>query len=145
MLGWKPNFREATMFKIITITITTLITLTLSALAGPEGTFTVRGTNPGGQGEYSGTVSVRQTGQTYSVIWNVGGVKYTGTGLGAENSRGYSTMGPASSSDSSIAISYISDGTFGLAYYVEQDDGTWRGIWTYGGSDKIGTEVWTRR
>lgn len=133
------------MFKIITITITTLITLTLSALAGPEGTFTVRGTNPGGQGEYSGTVSVRQTGQTYSVIWNVGGVKYTGTGLGAENSRGYSTMGPASSSDSSIAISYISDGTFGLAYYVEQEDGTWRGIWTYGGSDKIGTEVWTRR
>ncbi len=133
------------MFKIITITITTLITLTLSALAGPEGTFTVRGTNPGGQGEYSGTVSVRQTGQTYSVIWNVGGVKYTGTGLGAENSKGYSTMGPASSSDSSIAISYISDGTFGLAYYVEQDDGTWRGIWTYGGSDKIGTEVWTRR
>ena len=133
------------MFKIITITITTLITLTLSALAGPEGTFTVRGTNPGGQGEYSGTVSVRQTGQTYSVIWNVGGVKYTGTGLGAEDSKGYSTMGPASSSDSSIAISYISDGTFGLAYYVEQDDGTWRGIWTYGGSDKIGTEVWTRR
>lgn len=133
------------MFKIITITITTLITLTLSALAGPEGTFTVRGTNPGGHGEYSGTVSVRQTGQTYSVIWNVGGVKYTGTGLGAENSRGYSTMGPASSSDSSIAISYISDGTFGLAYYVEQDDGTWRGIWTYGGADKIGTEVWTRR
>ena len=133
------------MFKIITITITTLITLTLSALAGPEGTFTVRGTNPGGQGEYSGTVSVRQTGQTYSVIWNVGGVKYTGTGLGAENSKGYSTMGPASSSDSSIAISYISDGTFGLAYYVEQDDGTWRGSWTYGGSDKIGTEVWTRR
>ena len=133
------------MFKIITITITTLITLTLSALAGPEGTYTVRGTNPGGQGVYSGTVSVRQTGQTYSVIWNVGGVKYTGTGLGAENSRGYSTMGPASSSDSSIAISYISDGTFGLAYYVEQDDGTWRGIWTYGGSDKIGTEIWTRR
>ena len=133
------------MFKIITITITTLITLTLSALAGPEGTYTVRGTNPGGQGEYSGTVSVRQTGQTYSVIWNVGGVKYTGTGLGAENSRGYSTMGPASTSDSSIAISYISDGTFGLAYYVEQDDGTWRGIWTYGGSDKIGTEIWTRR
>ena len=88
---------------------------------------------------------MRQTGQTYSVIWNVGGVKYTGTGLGAENSRGYSTMGPASSSDSSIAISYISDGTFGLAYYVEQDDGTWRGIWTYGGSDRIGTEVWTRR
>ena len=133
------------MFKFITITITTLITLTLSALAGPEGTYTVRGTNPGGQGEYSGTVSVRQTGQTYSVIWNVGGVKYTGTGLGAENSRGYSTMGPASTSDSSIAISYISDGTFGLAYYVEQDDGTWRGIWTYGGSDKIGTEIWTRR
>lgn len=133
------------MFKIITITIATLMTFTLSALAGPEGTYTVRGTNPGGQGEYSGTVSVRQTGQTYSVIWNVGGVKYTGTGLGAENSRGYSTMGPASSSDSSIAISYISDGTFGLAYYVEQDDGTWRGIWTYGGSDKIGTEIWTRR
>jgi hypothetical protein len=54
-------------------------------------------------------------------------------------------MGPASTGDSSIAISYISDGSFGLAYYVEQEDGTWRGIWTYGGSNKIGTEVWIRR
>ncbi len=133
------------MFKTIIAILAAWITLTISAVAGPEGTYAVRGTNPGGQGEYSGSVSVYQTGQTYSVIWNVGGVKYTGTGLGAEDSKGYSTMGPASTSDSSIAISYISDGSFGLAYYVEQEDGTWRGIWTYGGSNKIGTEVWTRR
>lgn len=132
------------MIKTI-VTLAAWITLAVSAFAGPEGNYTVRGTNPGGQGEYSGTVSVHQTGQTYSVIWNVGGVKYTGTGLGAEDSKGYSTMGPASTGDSSIAISYISDGSFGLAYYVEQEDGTWRGIWTYGGSNKIGTEVWIRR
>ena len=133
------------MFKSLSIAIIALFVLTISSLAGPEGTYRVTGTNPGGQGEYTGTVSVRQTGQTYSVIWNVGGVKYTGTGLGAENRQGYSTMGPASANDSSIAISYISGGSFGLAYYVEQFDGTWRGIWTYGGSDKIGTEIWTRR
>lgn len=133
------------MSRITILTVVTLMTLTLSAIAGPSGIYTVKGTNPGGQGEYKGTVTVQQTGQTYSVVWNVGGVRYTGTGLGAEDSKGYSTMGPASSNDSSIAISYISGGSFGLAYYVEQEDGTWRGIWTYGGSDKIGTEVWSRR
>lgn len=114
-----------------------------SALAGPEGKYTVNGTNPGNGSGYEGTVTVERNDQTYSVLWDVGGTKYLGTGIGAANVKGTPTMGPASGQDDTIAISYISGGSFGLAFYVEQDNGQWNGIWTYGGSSQIGTEVWT--
>ena len=52
-------------------------------------------------------------------------------------------MGPASERDTAIAVSYVTDGSFGLTFYVEQENGQWRGIWTYAGSDRIGSEVWT--
>ncbi len=119
--------------------------LPLRAIAGPEGTYNVEGTNPGGEGGYRGIVRVTQYGQTYSVVWEVGGTKYLGTGLGAANVKGTPTMGPASDQDTAIAISYITKGSFGLTFYVEQDNGQWKGIWTYGGSNQIGTETWTPR
>ena len=126
--------------------LSALVTVSLfvsPALAGPEGTYAVEGTNPGGSTKYNGTVTVERSGQTYSVIWHVGGTKYVGTGLGAANVKGTPTMGPASDQDTAIAISYITEGSFGLTFYVEQDDGRWKGIWTFGGSRQIGAEVWT--
>lgn len=116
---------------------------TLPALAGPEGRYTVEGTDPGSGGTYRGTVTVERTGATYAVLWNVGGTEYLGTGLGAANVNGTPTMGPASDQDTAIAISYVAQGSFGLTFYVEQPNGQWQGIWTYGGSKSIGTEVWT--
>lgn len=115
------------------------------ALAGPEGDYAVTGTNPGANGTYRGSVSVRQTGETYEVIWDIAGTRYTGSALGAAPVKGRSMMGPADAGDDTLAVGYISGRSFGLAFYVEQDDGTWKGVWTYGGSDKIGTEVWTRK
>ncbi len=115
------------------------------ALAGPEGSYTVIGTNPGGQGSYDGSVVVERNGDTYAVLWEVGGVQFLGTGLGAATVKGVPTMGPASEADTAIAVGYVSDGSYGITFYVEQPDGTWKGIWAYGGSETIGDEVWTPR
>ena len=125
---------------------TALIALApLAASAGPEGLYTAHGTGPGGGGAYSGTVAVQRTGQTYHVRWVVGGQEYVGTGLGASNVNGTFTMGPASPQDTAIAVSYVTNGSYGLTFYVEQPNGQWTGIWTYGGAQTIGTEVWTRQ
>jgi hypothetical protein len=90
-------------------------------------------------------VTVSRNGETYRVIWDIGGTRFTGSGLGAAPVKGSSVMGPASANDNVLAVGYVSGSrNFGLAYYVERPNGTWEGIWTYGGSDKIGTETWTR-
>ena len=117
----------------------------LAAWAGPEGSYTVTGTNPGSGSGYQGSVEVARNGDTYAVLWTVGGVEFVGTGLGASNVGGVPTMGPASDEDSAIAIGYASQGSFGITFYVEQPDGTWQGIWAYGGATSIGSEVWMPR
>lgn len=131
------------MHKILFTVILVMFLAPLQAIAGPEGTYTVEGTDPGTGSVYSGTVRVERNGQTYAVLWNVGGTEYLGTGLGAADVKGVPTMGPASERDTAIAVSYVTDGSFGLTFYVEQENGQWRGIWTYAGSDRIGSEVWT--
>ncbi|MGI9354472.1 MAG: hypothetical protein ACR2PF_04830 [Rhizobiaceae bacterium] len=120
-----------------------LCLVSLGAFAGPVGDYVVEGTDPGTGSTYRGTVSVQQNGQTYAVEWDINGTKYVGTGLGAANVKGTSTMGPASDQDTAIAISYVTNNSFGLTFYVKQGNGQWKGIWTYGGSAQIGTEVWT--
>jgi hypothetical protein len=99
-----------------------------AACADPAGKYDVAGTNPSGT-TYSGTVTVQKTGDTYKVTWNIGGSQYNGTGIG---------------NDEFIAVSYVSGGNSGLALLSEQDD-EWKGIWTYAGGTKIGTEVWTKK
>src|SRR5579863_10274186 len=51
------------------------------AQADAVGHYAVAGANPGGDGKYSGEVSVTKTGDTYRVVWNVGGDQYIGTGI----------------------------------------------------------------
>jgi hypothetical protein len=97
--------------------------------ADPAGEYKVEGTNPGGGGQYTGTVTVRKTGETYSVIWQVGGTRYIGTGIGNKDF---------------IAVSYRSGSDTGLALYGE-DGGNWTGIWTYAGGKKVGAEHWMRQ
>lgn len=97
--------------------------------ADPGGEYTIEGTNPGGNGTYSGTVTVRKTGETYSVIWVVGGTRYVGTGIGNKDF---------------IAVSYRSGNDTGLALYGE-DGGNWTGIWTYAGGKQVGAERWLRK
>ena len=100
------------------------------ALADPVGRYEVEGTNPGGGSRYTGTVAVEKTGQTYRVIWDVGGTRYIGTGIG---------------DDKFIAVSYRSGTNTGLALYGHDSNGIWIGIWTYAGGREIGSERWIPR
>jgi hypothetical protein len=67
--------------------------------------------------------------QTFQVVWVVGGVRYTGTGIGDKEL---------------IAVSYRSGNDTGLALYG-QDGGNWLGLWTVANGRNVGTEVWKRR
>ncbi len=96
--------------------------------ADPVGSYSVEGANPGGKGNYTGTVTVQKTGETYRVIWVVGGTRYVGTGLGNKDF---------------LAVSYKSGSETGLALYGA-DGGNWTGIWTYAGGKQVGPEIWKR-
>jgi hypothetical protein len=105
-----------------------LLLSTAAFAADPTGSYSVEGTNPGAGSRYSGTVTVERTGQTYRVVWNVGGNRYIGTGIGDKDF---------------MAVSYISGRDTGLALYGASG-GNWSGVWTYAGGRQIGTEVWKR-
>jgi hypothetical protein len=96
--------------------------------ADPTGSYSVEGTNPGAGSKYRGTVTVEKTGQTYRVVWDVGGTRYVGTGIGNKDF---------------MAVSYISGRDTGLALYGA-NGGNWSGVWTYANGRQIGTEVWQR-
>lgn len=112
------------------------------ALADPTGTYQVTGTNPDSGGTYTGTVTVTRTGETYRVVWDIAGTRFTGTGLGAVIRNNKFTIGPADENDIAISVGYVSGKTFGMAMYFLQDDGSWNGVWTYGGSRDVASETW---
>ena len=116
-----------------------------AALANPVGSYDVVGRNPDSGSEYRGRVTVSRTGETYKVVWNIGGTRYVGTGLGAVMENGTFRIGAANSADTLISVGYVSGNSFGMAFYIEQDDGSWEGVWTYGGSGRVATEQWYRR
>ena len=101
---------------------------TVAFAADPVGTYDVDGRNPSGSA-YEGTVTVKKTGDTYEVVWEVGGTRYVGTGIGNKDF---------------IAITYRSGDDTGLALYG-QDGGNWKGVWTYAGGTKVGAEFWKRQ
>lgn len=60
-----------------------LFSMTAAWAAEPIGSYDIKGTNPGGGGGgYTGTVTVEKTGQTYKIVWTIGGKQYFGTGIG---------------------------------------------------------------
>ncbi len=113
----------------ILIVATAIFLSVAAAFADPAGKYDVQGTNPGNDKAYSGSVSVERTGDTYRVVWNIGGTRYFGTGIGDKNF---------------LAVSYRSGNSTGLALYAATDDG-WKGIWTYANGTTIGTERWTEQ
>ncbi|MBK8456949.1 MAG: hypothetical protein IPL47_07435 [Phyllobacteriaceae bacterium] len=115
------------------------------ALADPTGKFDVRGQNPDTGGTYSGTVTVKKTGETYDVKWVIAGDTYRGVGIGALIKDGSFVAGPAHPDDTSLAVGYISGNSFGMAQYFLQPDGSWKGAWTYGGSGKVAIEEWRKK
>jgi hypothetical protein len=105
------------------------IFVSTAAFAGPEGTYNVAGTNPGGGGEYKGTVTVAKTGEVFKVTWKIGDDTFVGTGIG---------------DDQFLSVGYKSNGNFGVALYV-LDGATWRGVWAYAGAKETGKETWMAR
>ena len=104
------------------------ICLSVPALAGPEGTYMVTGTNPDGDGSYSGTVTVTKAGpDVWNVKWKIGSDTFVGTGVG---------------DDDFISVGYKSGNTFGVALYVREGK-LWQGVWAYGGGTSVGQETWT--
>lgn len=97
--------------------------------AEPSGDYRVEGTNPGGGSAYRGTVQVDKTGETYRIVWVVGGTRYIGTGIGNKDF---------------LAVSYRSGNDTGLALYGAEG-GNWVGIWTYAGGRQVGAERWLRQ
>jgi hypothetical protein len=114
------------------------------AWADPTGTFKVKGKNASDGSEYTGTVTVARTGETYSVTWKIGDSEYTGTGLGATFKNDRFEMAAASADDIAISVAYVSGKSFGMAMFFQQPDSTWQGVWAYGGSQKVAGETWTK-
>lgn len=133
------------MRSILFLVFAVAVMVATGAVAGPAGVYDVAGKNPGDGSAYQGAVAVERNGATYTVVWKVGDDEYIGTGVGAASVKGSMMFGDAAENDTAVAVSYVSDATFGLALFVEQANGQWKGIWTYGGSDKIGSETWTPR
>ncbi len=79
--------------------------------------------------EASGTVTITETGQTFKMVWKIGSDTYTGTAIGDKDF---------------LAVSYTSGNDTGLALYGA-DGGNWKGIWTYAGGTKIGSEMLKRQ
>lgn len=122
--------------------ILTVLLLPCSALAGPDGTYHVKGVNPDDGKDYTGTVKIVRKGEIYRVVWKIGDNQTIGMGVGLRLVDGQMVAGPASDDDTGISISYSSDNTFGNATYTEFSDGTWRGVWAYKGYKKVSTEEW---
>lgn len=126
------------------LTAAVLMALTpMATMADPAGTYDVIGINPDDGGEYYGTVTVKRTGETYSVTWTIAGTESNGIGIGGKRGN-TETTGVASVDDDMITIGYGNESGFGISQYDLQPDGSWKGRWAYGGGEKISTETWVR-
>ena len=105
------------------------LSATMACADDPVGRYSVVGSNPGGGGQYRGSVTVEQTGDTYRVVWDIGSQTFTGTGIGGEDG---------------LAVAYRSGNQTGIAFY-DAKGANWEGVWTYTGGRQIGKETWTRR
>jgi hypothetical protein len=99
-----------------------------AALAQFTGQYKVEGENPDGS-KYGGSAQIEKTGDSWRVTWNIGGTRFTGTGIG---------------SDEAIAIGYKSGSDTGIALLGKEGD-KYFVVWTYLGGRKLGTEKWTRQ
>ena len=100
------------------------------ALARGPGVYNVEGTNPGGNGTYSGRATLAQTSEsTWKITWRIGSQSWEGWGIG---------------DGKVIAVNYRSGGTTGVILMIEKDGGGYESVWANSGSTAVGTEVWTK-
>jgi hypothetical protein len=116
-----------------------LCALVLVALSVPvfgktafSGSYNITGTNPG-VGAYRGALSISARGEVYDVVWNVGGVSYSGIGI-------------ANGDTLSVAYTGGDRTWFGVVTYKARPNGTLDGRWAVAGATpRLGTETAVRK
>ena len=87
--------------------------------ANPVGSYSVAGENPEESTRYDRTVSIERYGQVYNVFWNIGGEEFRGTGIGAATVNGEMMFSSATSNDTAISISFVSEEKIGVALFIK--------------------------
>jgi len=91
--------------------------------------FTVTGSNPGSSStDYTGQVSVAQTGNTWRMQWQVSGATVEGTGLIMDGTH--------------LAATGLLEGR-PFVLIMRKDGTRFVGEWTVHGQTQIGRETWT--
>ena len=96
-----------------------------------EGRYQVEGHNPGQAQAYRGEAVVRHTGETYSIVWQIGSGRQIGTGL-------------LTGSILSVVFQSANGQGGGVASFETMGDAITAGRWTLIGGQAVGTERWTR-
>ncbi len=97
--------------------------------AGAQERFAVEGTNPDStKVDYTGEVEVRKTGETWNVVWKVGGDPIEGTGIIMDGTH--------------AAVAGLFEGR-PFVFILRKDGAKFVGMWTTAGGTKVGREVWT--
>lgn len=99
-----------------------------------EGTYRVEGKNPSEGSSYTGEAQIKQTGQTFAVIWRIGELRQIGTGVVVDNvfSVVFQSIVPGRPA-----------GRPGIAVFQIDNDQIRSGIWSTLGDGVTGQEVWT--
>ena len=97
--------------------------ITHQAEAQIEGTYNMRGTNPTGGGTYFGTVEITRTGDTFSILWQIGDQSFEGTGIFR---------------DGLLSVSF--GGEFGGIVVYRMSSSGGKGVWAPHNSTDLGTE-----
>ena len=107
----------------------------LAGLALPasaiEGRYRVEGSNPGKpEATYRGRAEIRKSGETYSIVWEIGRSRQIGTGL-------------LTGDVLSIVFRSVEGAGGGVASFAVRDGAVAGGAWAATGATVAGTEHWT--
>jgi hypothetical protein len=119
--------RIANIHLVVVLAVVLGIGVSASA-ADVEGTYSAKGTNPDGKGEYTGSVIISKTKDTYLVVWSVGTV-YIGTGIVV---------------DDILSVAYVDANkkSFGIVAYKILDSGKkLEGVWCPHNGKVLGKET----
>ena len=106
-----------------------LLFATIMAWADPSGTYEVKGTELDGT-SYQGQLQVAKVGDVYELTYTF--------------DDGTVQKGSAVGDDSFLAYGYGDDEELGVGLMTGKG-GSWEGIWTRVGADKMSTETWTKK
>lgn len=107
-----------------------LVLASSAAALDLDGQYQLKGSNPGGSGQYNGKAAIVSTGGTYQVRWRIGGVEHQGTGILTKDIFSVVYQAPGSAP--------------GIAVYEVRNDGSLRGRWTTLNGSGLGDETWVR-